>query len=108
VDFRKSRLTNAEIDGSGMRDVGREAIRIASSDTRGLHVSYSPTATEMPGWVPGSGGMTVRETHQAMEAIALSGRMASMEISPIAAEFDSRIGHETVNFVMSAFGKRIL
>jgi arginase family enzyme len=64
-----------------MRDVVREAIRIASSHTRGLHVSYSPTATEMPGWVPGSGGMTVRETHQAMEAIVLSGRIASMEIS---------------------------
>jgi arginase family enzyme len=66
-------FATAEIDGSGMRDVVREAIRIASSHTRGLHVSYSPTATEMPGWVPGSGGMTVRETHQAMEAIALSG-----------------------------------
>jgi arginase family enzyme len=52
--------------------------------------------------------MTVRETHQAMEAIALSGRMTSMDISPVAVELDDRIGHETVNFVMSAFGKRIL
>jgi hypothetical protein len=43
-----------------------------------------------------------------MEAIALSGRMTSMDISPVTAELDARIGHETVNFVMSAFGKRIL
>jgi arginase family enzyme len=107
-ETRVSVFTMAEIDGSGMRDVMREAIRIASSGTSGFHVSYSPTATEMPGWAPGAGGMTVRETHQAMEAIALSGRMVSMDISPVAAELDSRIGHETVNFVMSAFGKRIL
>jgi predicted amino acid racemase len=107
-ESRISVFTMAEIDGSGMRDVMREAIRIASSGTRGFHVSYSPTATEMPGWAPGSGGITVRETHQAMEAIALSGRMTSMDISPVTAELDARIGHETVNFVMSAFGKRIL
>jgi arginase family enzyme len=107
-ESRISVFTMAEIDGSGMRDVMREAIRIASSGTRGFHVSYSPTATEMPGWAPGSGGMTVRETHQAMEAIALSGRMMSMDISPVTAELDAQIGHETVNFVMSAFGKRIL
>ncbi|WP_281352882.1 hypothetical protein [Allomesorhizobium camelthorni] len=43
-----------------------------------------------------------------MDAITLSGRMASMDISPVAAELDARIGLETVNFVMSAFGKRIL
>ena len=78
----------AEVDASGMRDVMREAIRIASSGTRGFHVSYSPTATEMPGWPAGSGGMTVRETHQAMEAIALTGRMLSMDVSPIGPELD--------------------
>ena len=60
----------ADIDGSGMRHVMREAIRIATTGTRGFHVAYSPTATEMPGWIEGAGGMTVRETHQAMEAIA--------------------------------------
>jgi ornithine racemase len=107
-ETRVSVFTMAEIDGSGMRDVMREAIRIASSGTSGFHVSYSPTATEMPEWAPGAGGITVRETHQAMEAIALSRRMVSMDISPVAAELDPRIGHETVNFVMSAFGKRIL
>jgi len=105
---RISVFTMAEIDGSGMRDVMRDAIRIASSGTRGFHVSYSPTATEMPGWAPGAGGMTVRETHQAMEAVALSGRMTSMDVSPIGLEQAPHVSTETVNFVMSAFGKRIL
>lgn len=107
-ESRISVFTMAEIDGSGMRDVMREAIRIASSGTRGFHVSYSPTVTEMPGWAPGSGGITVRETHQAMEAIALSGRMTSMDISPVAPDLGSHVAGEMVNFVMSAFGKRIL
>ena len=59
-----------DIDAMGMRDLMHEAIRIATSGTQGFHVSYSPTATEFAGWAAGSGGLTVRETHQAMEAIA--------------------------------------
>ncbi|MBT1155790.1 alanine racemase [Aminobacter anthyllidis] len=107
-DSRVTAFTMAEIDGSGTREVMREAIRIASAGTVGFHVSYSPSATEMPGWAGGSGGMTVRETHQAMEAIALSGGMLSMDISGLRADTEPRIAAETVNFVMSAFGKRIL
>jgi arginase family enzyme len=107
-DSRVTAFTMAEVDGSGMREVMREAIRIASSGTVGFHVSYSPTATEIPGWASGSGGMTVRETHQAMEAIALSGGMLSMDVSGLAAETEPRVATEAVNFVMSAFGKRIL
>ena len=38
-------------------------------------------ATEIPGWADGAGGMTVRETHQAMELIALNGGMISMDVS---------------------------
>lgn len=101
-------FTMAEIDASGMRDVMREAIRTASSGTLGFHVSYSPTATEMAGWADGIGGITVRETHQAMEAIALSGGMLSMDVSSLADTLDPRVAAETVGFIMSAFGKRIL
>jgi arginase family enzyme len=109
--LKQSRITvftMAEIDGSGMRDVMREAIRVATVGTRGFHVSYSPTATEIPGWAEGSGGMTVRETHQAMEAIALDGGMISMDVSGLTPSLDPRVAGETVSFVMSAFGKRIL
>ena len=108
ADTRVTVFTMSEIDASGMRDVMREAIRIATTGTRGFHVSYSPTATEIPGWAEGSGGMTVRETHQAMEAIALYGDMISMDVSGLTPALDARVAAETVSFVMSAFGKRIL
>jgi predicted amino acid racemase/arginase family enzyme len=107
-DSRVTAFTMAEIDGSGMREVMREAIRIASSGTAGFHVSYSPSVTEFPNWANGSGGMTVRETHQAMEAIALSGGLLSMDVSGLGADTSARVASETVSFVMSAFGKRIL
>lgn len=107
-DSRVSAFTMTDIDAMGMRDVMREAIQIASSGTQGFHVSYAPTVTEFAGWAAGSGGITVRETHQAMETIALSGGLLSMDVSGLTAEFEPRLATETINFVMSAFGKRIL
>ena len=101
-------FTMTDVDAMGMREVMREAIRIVTSGTRGFHVSYSPTVTEMPGWVEGAGGITVRETHQAMETIALNGGMISMDVSGLHPQLDERVAAETVSFVMSAFGKRIL
>lgn len=105
---RITAFTMAEIDASGMRDVMREALKIASSGTRGFHVCYSPPATEMHGWSKGAGGITVRETHQAMETIALNGGMISMNVSGLTQDLSEHVASETVNFVMSAFGKRIL
>ncbi|MBZ9674623.1 alanine racemase [Mesorhizobium sp. ES1-1] len=107
-DSRVSAFTMTDVDAMGMRDLMHEAIRIAASGTQGFHVSYSPTATEFAGWGAGSGGLTVRETHQAMEAIALSGGLLSMDVSGITADLEPRITTDSVNFVMSAFGKRIL
>ena len=101
-------FTMVEIDATGIREVMREAIRIASAGTRGIHVSYSPTVTEIPGSIEGSGGITVRETHQVMEAVATSGKMISMDVSPLPASLDTRVTATTTHFVMSAFGKRIL
>jgi len=105
---RVTAFTMSEIDATGMRQVMREAIRIASAGTRGFHVAYSPTATEMPGWPGGSGGMTVRETHLAFEQIALSQRMISMDVAPLDQTLGQQAVAETLSFVLSAFGKRIL
>lgn len=105
---RATVFTMADIDATGMRQVMREAVRIATTGTAGFHVGYSPTATEIPGWPDGSGGMTVRETHQAMELISLAGGMISMDVSGLTATLDDRVAAETMSFVMSAFGKRIL
>ena len=59
-------------------------------------------------WTAGPGGMTVRETHQAMEAIALSARLISMSVAPLDAAAPENVSAETMSFVLSAFGKRIL
>ena len=58
-----------------------EAIRIATSGTQGFHVSYSPDGHRIRRLGGRLGGLTVRETHQAMEAIALSGGLLSMDVS---------------------------
>lgn len=105
---RATVFTMTDVDAHGMREVMRQAIKIATTGTAGFHVSYSPAVTEMPGWAEGSGGMTVRETHQAMELIALNGGMISMDASGLTASLDERVAAETLSFVMSAFGKRII
>jgi predicted amino acid racemase/arginase family enzyme len=107
-DSRITVFTMVEIDTTGIREVMREAIRIASAGTRGIHVSYSPTVTEFPDSAEGSGGVTVRETHQVMEALASSGKMCSMNVSPLSPHCDARKAGAVTHFVLSAFGKRIL
>ena len=101
-------FTMAEIDALGLRQAMRDAIAIASAGTRGFHLAYSPTATDMSGWSGGIGGITVRETHSAMEMAALSGKLRSLGISGIDAALPSPIGAECANFILSAFGKTIL
>jgi ornithine racemase len=105
---RMTLFTIADIDARGMRDVMHQAIRIASAGTHGIHVSYSPTVTDMPGWADGAGGITVRETHQAMEAIAEQGRMTSFSLSSLTTGCGVRVIHECAGFLMSALGKQIL
>lgn len=105
---RMTVFTIVDIDARGMRDVMRQAIRIASAGTDGFHVSYSPTVTEIAGWADGAGGVTVRETHQAMEAIAEHGGMISLSLGSITPECGSRVTKEASNFLMSALGKHIL
>jgi predicted amino acid racemase/arginase family enzyme len=105
---RMTVFTIVDIDARGMRDVMRQAIRIASAGTDGFHVSYSPTVTEIPGWADGAGGVTVRETHQAMEAIAEHGGMISLSLVSITPESGARVIKESSDFLMSALGKHIL
>lgn len=101
-------FTMAEIDAVGLRHAMREAIAIACAGTCGFHLCYSPTATDMSGWSGGIGGISVRETHSAMEMAALSGRLRSLSVSGIAVALPAPIGAECANFILSAFGKTIL
>jgi len=115
--IRKSGIrafTMREIDERGLRAVMQEAIAIASSGTAGFHVSLDVDwidPSDAPGvGTPVWGGATYREGHLAMEMIADSAGMRSMEVVEVNPVLDH--ANETAvlatELCLSAFGKKIL
>ena len=100
--------TMVDIDAVGIREVMRRALKTATAGTRGFYVSYCPAVTDVPGTRFGSGGMTVRETHQAMESIAHAGGAVAVDVVGLSLDVEPRIAAETFHFVLSCFGKQIL
>ena len=107
-------FTMRDIDERGMREVMSEALRFAMDDTDGTAVSLDMDLidpSDAPGvGTPVRGGITYREAHLAMEMIADSEAMASLEIVEINPVIDL---HNTtallgVEMVLSALGKKIL
>ena len=80
----------------------------AGAGTRGLYLSYDPSVTDLPGVEGGAAGITLRETHQAMEMIAAGGRLLAMDVVGLDPARPARVAAESANFVLSAFGKKIL
>src|SRR5207248_2302967 len=80
-------FTMRDIDERGMRDVMSEALKYAMDDTAGGAVSLDMDfvdPTDAPGvGTPVRGGATYREAHLAMEMIADTESMASMEVVEI-------------------------
>jgi predicted amino acid racemase len=107
-DSRVTVFTIADIDALGIREVMRQALRAAMAGTRGLYVSYSPAVTDIPGVAVGAGGITLRETHQAMEIVAETGALLAMDAVGLHPDGEPRLIAETANFIMSCFGKKIL
>ncbi|RIV24564.1 arginase [Alicyclobacillaceae bacterium I2511] len=115
--IRKSGIkvfTMAEIDRLGMATVMEEAIRIAGSGNGGIHLSLDLDALD-PMFVPGvgtpvNGGVTYREGHLAMEMLAASGQLCSVdvvEVNPIL-DIQNRTGKMAVELTESLFGKTVL
>ncbi len=107
-------LTMADIDRRGMYHVTAEAIARASDGTRGLHVSFDMDVvdpSEAPGvGTPVHGGITYREAHLAMELVAASGKLISMdlvEVNPILDQAN-RTAQLATELALSATGKRII
>lgn len=83
-------FTMHEIDRLGMTEVMNRAISIASDGTDGIHVSFDLDSMD-PIFVQGTGtrvpgGLTYRESHLALELIALSEKVVSaefVEVNPI-------------------------
>ncbi len=83
-------FTMHEIDKLGMPEVIDRAIKIASDGTDGIHVSFDLDSMD-PLFVQGTGtrvpgGLTYRESHLALEMIALTTKVISaefVEVNPI-------------------------
>jgi arginase len=107
-------FTMRELDELGMRTVMERALEIASRGTAGFHVSLDMDVFD-PFYAPGvgtpvPGGATYLEGHLAMELIADSHKLLSMEIVEVNPVLDVRnhTAEFAVELILSAFGKRIL
>jgi arginase len=107
-------FTMRDIDERGMRTVMEQAIRRASTGTAGIHVSFDLDVLDpehAPGvGTPSPGGLSYREAHLAMEMLADTGRVVSVEVveaNPILDE-RNRTAALGVELMASLLGKRIL
>ncbi len=107
-------FTMRDIDERGMHEVMSDALRFASDDTDGIAVSLDMDfvdPSDAPGvGTPIQGGVTYREGHLAMEMIADSKAMVSLEIVEINPVIDllNKTALLGVEMVLSALGKKIL
>ena len=107
-------FTMRDVDERGMRDVMSEALRFACDDTAGVAVSLDMDfvdPADAPGvGTPVRGGVTYREGHLAMEMIADSEAMISLEIVEINPVIDlhNKTALLGVEMLLSALGKKIL
>ena len=105
--------TMTDLDRRGMDDISREAIALATEGADTLHVSFDMDVvdpSEAPGvGTPVHGGITYREAHLAMELVAQSGRLGSLdlvEVNPIL-DRENRTALLATELALSAVGKRI-
>ncbi|HUC91063.1 MAG TPA: arginase [Paenibacillus sp.] len=103
-----------EIDRMGIERVVEQALRIAGKGTDGIHVCLDTDVLdplEAPGvglQVPG--GLSYREAHFALELLAESGRITSMDVTEVNALLDDnrRTARLAVGLITSVLGKRII
>ncbi len=106
-------FTMRDIDQLGMQEVISLGIKIASKGTDGIHVSFDLDVIdpeEAPGvGTPVLGGITYREAHLAMEHLADSGLVSSMEVVEVNPILDNqnKTAELAVGLICSVFGKRI-
>ena len=107
-------FTMRDLDERGMREVMAEALRFANDDTDGVAVSLDldfVDPSDAPGvGTPVRGGVTYREAHLAMEMLADSKGVVSLEV----VEVNPVIDHHNqtavlgVELLLSGLGKKIL
>jgi arginase len=113
-EFGVRAYTMTDIDRLGMERVIEEAIALTGTGPRSVHVSFDMDGidpSEAPGvGTPVRGGISYREAHLAMEALASSGVLGSIEITEINPILDehNRTAQLAVELILSALGKTIL
>lgn len=101
------------IDKLGMDEVMRRALQVAGEGTAGIHLSFDVDAIT-PEAAPGTGtivhsGLTVREAFLAVETLAESGKLVSLdmvEVNPILDE-RNKTGILASELIQSALGKAV-
>lgn len=107
-------FTMKDIDRQGMAAIAERAVALASEGTAGVHVSFDMDVCD-PAIAPGvgtpvKGGLDYREAHLAMEILADSGRVLSLDLVEVNPTLDMRnttaeLGTE---LALSALGLKIL
>lgn len=107
-------FTISDVDRLGIFDVVQRALDHLQPEPGDLHLSLDldvvdPTAAPGVG-TPVSGGITVREAHLAMEQVAQSGLLGSMEVVEVNAirDHENQTGRLATDLILSAFGQAIL
>ena len=105
-------FTMSEIDQRGITACLDEAISLLAGPG-GMHISFDIDAVdplEAPGvGTPWPGGLTYREAHLAMEVLAATGEVSSMEVvevNPIA-DHENRTAKLAAELILSALGRTI-
>lgn len=107
-------FTMSDIDRLGMSRVIDEALAIAGAGPHSLHVSFDMDGID-PSEAPGvgtavRGGISYREAHFLMEAVAASNTLGSLEITEINPILDreNQTAILAVELILSALGKTTL
>src|SRR5438876_4230215 len=104
----------ADIDRLGMAEAMKKAIGVAGEAPGGIHLSLDMDAIdpdEAPGvGTPVRGGLTYREAQLAMEMLAASGRLRSIEVCEVIPILDGENQTATLadELIASALDQTIL
>lgn len=101
------------IDKDGMQNIIDRAIEIAGTDTAGIHLSFDIDSID-PQAAPGTGtvvhsGLTAREAFLAVESLADSGKLLSMDMVEVNPILDERNKTAVLasQLIQSALGKAV-
>ena len=105
-------FTMSEIDQIGVKAAISEALERLRG-VGGIHVSFDMDAVdplEAPGvGTPWPGGLTYREAHLAMELLAATGQVSSMEVTEVNPihDHENRTARLAEELILSALGRTI-